>query len=219
MFINRAELKQKAKESLRGKWGVSVGIILIFTLIVLAVYLIGFISALGLNPILYSIIMAIIGIAWFIVSPAFMLGMSMVFLKISRGEDVAIKNLFDGFLNFWKAFGLSFMIGLFTFLWSLLLIVPGIIAGLRYSMAFFILADNPDIGIMDAIRLSKDMTYGYKGELFVLGLSFIGWAILASIPLYIGYLWLIPYMWVAYSNFYNKLNVDAETIPELQPVK
>lgn len=103
-----------------------------------------------------------------------------------------------------KAFGLVFMISLFTLLWSCLFIIPGIIAAFRYSQAIIIMAENPEIGIMEAIRQSKEMMVGHKMELFVLSLSFIGWSILASITV-IGVLWLEVYAETTYTNFYLNL--------------
>lgn len=98
----------------------------------------------------------------------------------------------------------------FTFLWSLLFIIPGIIASLSYSMVYFIALDNLELSALDVIRKSKEMMRGHKGEYFVLGLSFIGWGILGIFTLGILYLWLIPYMQVTMANFYNELK---ETTP------
>lgn len=103
------------------------------------------------------------------------------------------------------------LIGIFIFLWSLLLIIPGIIAAYRYSMAFYILNDNPKMGAMDALRESKKMMVGYKGKLFFLSLSFIGWTILSVLTLGIGFLWLIPYMNTTTANFYQNLKDASET--------
>ncbi len=83
--------------------------------------------------------------------------------------------------------------------------IPGIVAALSYSQAFYILAENPGIGALEAIRISKRMMYGYKGKLFLLYLSFIGWAILSALTLGIGYLWLIPYVSTTLANFYEEV--------------
>ena len=121
------------------------------------------------------------------------------------GAQFDLNTLFDGFKYIMKAFGLHFLTGLFIFLWSLLFIIPGIVAALRYSMAFHILADNPDIGVMEAIEKSKMMTQGYKLDIFIMYLSFMGWAILSAFTLGIGVLWLAPYISTSFANVYLAL--------------
>jgi len=101
---------------------------------------------------------------------------------------------------------------IFVLLWSLLLIVPGIIAAFRYSMSFYILADNPDMGIMEAINESKRMMRGNKWKFFCLNLSFIGWAILGVLTLGIGYLWLTPYIEVTMIAFYDIANGNLRSV-------
>jgi uncharacterized membrane protein len=126
-------------------------------------------------------------------------------IKISRSQPTVTSDIFSSFYMPLKVIGLSFMIGIFVMLWSLLLIIPGIVAAYRYRMAFFILYDNPDIGIMQCISQSKEMMKGHKAELFVLDLSFFGWALLGVLTLYILYIWLLPYIVVTQINFYDAL--------------
>ena len=83
-------------------------------------------------------------------------------------------------------------------------------------MAFFIKIDNPDIGAMDAIRQSKAMMHGHKGRLFVLGLSFIGWALLCIPTPVIGLLWLYPYFTSTIVNFYEDLKSQSVAQPQIQ---
>ena len=207
MGFTRAELKNDAKKALAGKWGLSVGVTLIYMLL----------SAIA------SLVPIIGPIAIFLCMPALIMGLTLFFLKISRNEDVGIETLFQWFPKLFKAFGLNFMIQLFIFLWSLLLIIPGIIANIRYSMAYYIMLDNPEIGIMDAIRESKRITNGRKMDIFILCLSFIGWALLATLTLGIGYLWLVPYMQTTYANLYNRLKdapaVDGVGVDNAVPVE
>ncbi|GHT57847.1 hypothetical protein FACS18945_2990 [Bacteroidia bacterium] len=89
--------------------------------------------------------------------------------------------------------------------WSLLLIIPGIIAAISYSMTFYIIADDPAISAMDAINKSKKMMYGYKMKYFCLSLRFLGWALLCILTLGIGFLWLMPYIQVTFAKFYDDL--------------
>jgi len=118
-----------------------------------------------------------------------------IFNTVKRAGAV-YGNLLDGFGLAGKLILLALVQGVFIFLWSLLFIIPGIIARYRYRMAKFLLLDHPDMGVMDCIRVSKQMMKGHKWECFVLELSFIGWALLAAIP-YIGYavmIWSTPYI-------------------------
>lgn len=117
-----------------------------------------------------------------VVSGALMVGLCSFFLAFFRRKDVNPANVFNGFENFGKALGLFLIYMLKIFAWSLLLIVPGIIAAIRYSQCFFILADDPSKGVMQCIEESKFHMFGNKGRYFYLGLTFIGWMILAQIP-------------------------------------
>jgi uncharacterized membrane protein len=95
----------------------------------------------------------------------------------------------------------------------LLLIIPGIIAAISYSMTFYILADDNSLTAMEAIDKSKAMMEGYKLKYFYLSLRFLGWALLAILTFGIGFLWLAPYMMVASAKFYDDIKntpVNAE---------
>ena len=122
------------------------------------------------------------GIYALLVTGAMDLGLTLFFLAMFRRQIVGIGDVFLGFERYGKALGLFLFQGLFILLWSLLFIVPGIIAAIRYSQAFFILADDPNKGIRQCMDESKMMMRGNKAKYFCLSLSFIGWGILASIP-------------------------------------
>ena len=115
-----------------------------------------------------------------------------------------------GYGNLLRNVGGMLLVGVFTFLWTLLLIIPGIIKSLAYSMTPFILKDYPELSANQAINLSMKMMEGRKFDLFYLYLSFIGWGILAIFTLGIGYLWLMPYMYTSTAAFYQ--NVKEEYI-------
>jgi len=117
-----------------------------------------------------------------LVSGAFTLGITLFFLALFRRQRVDAVDVFLGFEYFGKALGLLLFQSLFIFLWTLLFFVPGIIASIRYSQAFFILADDPTKGIRQCMNESKVMMKGNKSKYFCLTLSFIGWAILAALP-------------------------------------
>lgn len=123
------------------------------------------------------------GVYTFLVTGAFTLGITIFFINLFRAKSADPAQVFSGFEQFFKALGLFFMVGLFTFLWSLLFIIPGIIAAIRYSQAFFILADYPEKGIMECINESKWMMQGNKGKYFCLILSFIGWMLLTALAI------------------------------------
>ena len=122
------------------------------------------------------------GIYSLLVTGAMDLGLTLFFLAMFRRQIVGIGDVFLGFERYGKALGLFLFQGLFIVLWSLLFIVPGIIAAIRYSQAFFILADDPNKGIRQCMDESKMMMRGNKAKYFCMSLSFIGWGILASIP-------------------------------------
>lgn len=117
-----------------------------------------------------------------LVTGPFTLGLTIFFLALFRKHAVGVSDVFLGFERFGKALGLFLFQGLFILLWSMLLIVPGIIAGIRYSQAFYVLVDDPEKGIRECMNESKRMMRGNKAKCFCLTLSFIGWIILSGIP-------------------------------------
>lgn len=132
-------------------------------------------------------------------------------LLLVEGDNQITGNMFKiGYGNLLRNVGGMLLVGVFTFLWTLLLIIPGIIKSLAYSMTPFILKDYPELSANQAINLSMKMMEGRKFDLFYLYLSFIGWGILALFTLGIGYLWLMPYMYTSTAAFYQ--NVKEEYI-------
>lgn len=122
------------------------------------------------------------GLYVLLISGAMELGITLYFLATFRKHNVQLTDLFLGFERFGKALGLFLFRSLFVFLWTCLFIIPGIIASIRYSQAFFILADDPSKGIRQCMNESKSMMKGNKAKYFLLELSFIGWALLSTIP-------------------------------------
>ncbi len=151
-------------------------------------------------------LMFIIALVWSVVGASVTLGHNIYYIALIRREAVRVDMLFSRFRIWLKAWGLSLFTSLFIFLWSLLLVIPGIIASYRYAMAPYIMAQNPDMGIREAVDISKDMMNGNKGRLFILDLSFIGWSILAALTFGIGFLWLNPYMNAARASFYLEVS-------------
>jgi uncharacterized membrane protein len=196
MATPNRDLMSQARQSLRGKWGVAAIGTLVYALIM---------GGLNVIPVAGPI-------AWLIVGGPLMLGWILFILSISRGAEVRVGRLFDGFSSFGNALVAMLLVSVFTILWLLLLIVPGIIAALRYSMTFFILADNPTMDGLEAIRRSKAMTMGYKYKLFCLGLRFIGWALLGVLSLGIGFFWIAPYMQTSVAKFYDDIKGGAAAV-------
>ena len=129
-------------------------------------------------------------------------------LDSARNAESGFGTLFDAFGNFFRLLWLCILTGIFVFLWSLLLVVPGIIASYRYSMAIFIMLDDPDKSALQCIRESKEMTRGHKGQLFVLDLSFLGWVLLSMIPFVS--IFTTPYITIAHANCYRALSGRPE---------
>lgn len=200
--MSRVEIKERAKKQLGGS---------IFTENWLIMVLIVFIAD-ALSTAIAGIpaIGAIIAI---IVAGPLAYGKSYVFLKQSKdGQKADIGELFKGFQD--ELSGnilLGFMQALFIFLWMLLLIIPGIVKAYSYSMSFYIKNDNPEYTWKQCIDTSKKMMNGHKAELFVLDLSFIGWAIVGALCLGVGTLWVMAYKEAAYSQFYLELKGNTET--------
>ncbi|WP_124066395.1 DUF975 family protein [Clostridium sp. E02] len=143
---------------------------------------------------------------YFIVESILQYGFHVFCLKVAnRDASMSYGDIFSGVKYFFKVIGLAFMSGLFIALWTLLLIVPGIIATYRYSQIFFILAENPEKGILQCIRESKEMMVGHKWEYFVLEMSFILWHLLALVTCFLSYIYVYPYTMVTFANYYNRI--------------
>lgn len=198
--MNRKELKSMAKQQIKGK----IGILFLISL------LISIISGSVGSIINFVIPYAGSVIGTIIVTPAFALSLAKIYLMITKGTNPEVKDTFSGFEDFWSAFKVTFLVGLFTFLWSLLFVVPGIIKSISYSMSLYVLAENKEKPALECIKESKKMTQGHKGEIFVLALSFIGWIYLGILTLGFLYIWLIPYMQTTFVNAYNKLKPVKE---------
>ena len=188
-------LMQMAKESLKGKWGLAIGTIVVYFLIVVCIQEIPIVGA----------------IASLIIAGPFALGLAYFSLSISRNQEAKLEQIFQGFNNFGTALGAYLLMIGFILLWTLLLIIPGIIAAMSYSMTVYIIADDNSIGAMDAIDKSKKMMDGYKWKLFRLGLRFLGWSLLCILTLGIGFLWLMPYMQVSLAKFYDDVKANSLT--------
>ena len=159
-------------------------------------------------------IVLVLAVIQLLIGGAIELGLKRYNLDLlTRENPPAFATLFSRFCIWGRAFGLRFMIGLRIFLWSLLFVIPGIIASYRYALAPYLMAENPDMGVMEAISRSKELMDGNKWRLFCLHLSFIGWNLLCVLTLGIGYLWLLPYQNAAEAAFYLEVTGRADAMP------
>ncbi len=146
-----------------------------------------------------------IGLAALIIGGPMYVGLCYYLLIIARGQNSKFEDLFMGFKQFIRNMLGSLLVSIYVLLWSFLLIIPGIIKAFSYSMVFYIMADDPNISVDDAISLSRKIMDGNKMKLFELRISFIGWMLLGLFTFGLLYIWLIPYMQMAEVNFYEDL--------------
>jgi len=211
------ELIAAARRSLTGNWGMGMlGYVLytalwgsVFLLVISSIFFLVALDESINETNIIAIAKSITRVASHIISllaGAFAVGFCSYFLGIVQERQARLENLFTGFKRFFTAFGAYFLSTLFTVLWTLLFIIPGIIAVFRYAMVYFILADDDTCGSLEAITRSKEMMVGNKWKYFCLQLRFIGWSLLAIFfTLGIGYLWLIPYMQTSMTHFYEDI--------------
>ena len=151
-------------------------------------------------------ILIIVGLIQYVIGSFVSLGLIQYNLDLIDGKDVEFGQIFSKASMFGKAFWLRLRMGIFTFLWTLLFIIPGIIKSYAYSMSGFILAENPEMTAKEAMQVSEKMMVGNKWRLFCLQFSFIGWQILCILSLGIGSLWLTPYTNAATAAFYDEIS-------------
>lgn len=132
-------------------------------------------------------------------------GVAIVLLRVIRGEPFKFSDMFSGFNNFGTNCLAGILVGIFTFLWSLLFIIPGIVKTYSYSMTNYILAEHPEYTASGAIKESQRIMHGHKADLFVLRLSFIGWILLCVITFGLASIYVIPYISVAEAKFYDSI--------------
>lgn len=205
--MDTAKLKSKAKEQLKGRWGVAVG-----TVLVANIFLsrnISSISNVKENEeivFIFFIIASIIGLGLFLLAGTISAGLSRFLLDTATGsEEPRFVTLFSQFNIYGKTLGLYILVNLCVLVGMFLFIVPGIIVALMFSQVFFILAEDPSKSITQCIKESVDMMKGHKWELFWLQLTFIGWGLLTLITFGIAGLWVSPYKKLTEANFYLEL--------------
>ena len=233
-YQSRASLKKEVKSLFAGHWGKAVTLNIIPTLLsIIGVIIVGAVlmamiaifantdPSMAANE---SFSGQSSGSSFAGQIPSFILGLitlgiNFTFLDWLRSKDADFSSLKGAFSVFSKryflgAFLIRILASLFTFLWALLFIIPGIIKGYAYSQASYIfkdLTDNDpqaDVSFLDCITKSRELMNGHKFRFFVLQLSFLGWDILAGLSLGSGYFWLTPYKNATYMAFYKDLAGD-----------
>lgn len=180
-MIDRPGLKAEMKELLRGAQVSPAGFAAVYLLLDLLLTMVDSVANSG--GISYDNPLGIfVRILTFLLSAVLSVGFILYCIAVRRGQRSEYLTLFDGFSFVGKVIGLVLLETLFIFLWTCLFIIPGIIAVYRYKFAYFNLCENPELGCMDALELSKKQTMGYKGQLFTLELSYLGWWLAASLP-------------------------------------
>jgi uncharacterized membrane protein len=142
-----------------------------------------------------------------IIGGPLLLGVTYFFLALSRKQEAALSQIFDGLQRFVDALITYLLMALFIFLWSLLLIIPGIMAALSYALTFYLVAENPGLKGMEALQRSKTLMNGYRWKMFCLFLRFFGWFLLGALTMGIGFLWIMPYLQTAMARFYDDLRL------------
>lgn len=233
-MFERKKYKNFAKKQLSGRWGVPI-LVTLFVFVVSSIFSIpdilqlsrsGYFAAIWNNDSLAALdalnsaksTSFITSIVSMIISAILEVATIGVYIKMSRSpEPVAFSDFIEGFNNWARATLGALWQYLWVFLWTLLFIIPGIIKTIAYSQMYYIIAEYKDVSVTKAMRISIEITKGHKWDLFVMYLSFLGWAILAAFTLGILNLWLIPYMNMTYINAYHALMKEAIESGRIKP--
>ncbi|MBE6989811.1 MAG: DUF975 family protein [Ruminococcaceae bacterium] len=215
-MIERTRLKQEARDILRGAQVSPYGFTLLYMVITFVLSAVDFyITApatieriLSAYPELEGtlVVPAFLmhapfspGISFFIrilsalISLVLAAGLALYHLGIRQGREMSFSTLFEGFSFAGRVILLSLLQYIFIYLWSFLFFIPGIIAAYRYRFALYDLLEVPDLSPLEAIRMSKAQTSGFKLDLFVLDLSFLGWFLLGALTMGLADIWVGPY--------------------------
>lgn len=211
-----SELRAQARERLEGQWGTFVLMTFLMLVIQTILQIPGYIGSLLeiLSPenVLASLSFSNISNILSLLALPLSWGLTVSLLRNHREESVDLENLFDGFRGgrYTRVFCALFLVNLFTFLWTLLLIIPGIMKAFSYALTPYIIMDEPELTARQAITRSCEIMQGRRWKLFCLSLSFIGWGILCILTFGIGILWLVPYMNASVAAFYEDARAEYE---------
>ena len=222
-MFRRAEFKKAAKARLKGRWKIPVLSTLLLLLIVNV-----FVIAMGMifpdkirmnmsagagsfnygihadtAPAIYSVFVCLVATVFYFAQ------LILLEKMFKSAEPVFFEDFTDALGQWFRAVRAMVWKMLWIWLWSLLFVIPGIIKRYSYSMMFFVMAEHPNLGVVKAMNISKELTRGYKGELFMTDLSFILYFILGVLSMGIGFLWIVPYYQATYTCIYHELKEIA----------
>ncbi|MCI5829426.1 MAG: DUF975 family protein [Treponema sp.] len=206
MFDLRS-FKSAALNQLKGRWKVPC----IATLILIAVFAV----IEGSSALTYGTIGGIL--STFVYGSSAIAFTNIFILLYLSNDKITFSDFVNGFSDFLKGFLGMLWMSLWIFLWSLLFVIPGFIKAFAYSQIFFILSDNPKIGVIKAMNISKVITQGHKADIFCLAFSFIGWYFLGIITGGVLFVWIIPYEMATFTNAYYYLKQEAIRTGKLTP--
>lgn len=224
-----SEYRLRARQNLTGNWGISIAVALVASLLgvnssfsidldvedLQALVQVPWLTRLLVIYLAYASVSSIVA---FVIGGPVELGKCSFFLAQHDGEKPRFSTLFVHFSNnFGGGFALRLLSGLFTALWSLLFVIPGIVKAYSYSMAPYIMSEHPEWGASECITKSRELMYGHKFDLFLLDLSFLGWRLLCLLTLGIGSIFLNPYVSASYAAFYRDIS-GQQNVPDPQNV-
>ena len=198
-MISRSELKRGAKSQLANYWGVSIGITIVC---ILVSYIPELLSYIDPESATIAILIPIISL---VITGPLGIGQSRFFINLANRENPKFSDLWFGFNNILRGIGVTLLVGIAVCIGTILFIIPGIIVSFMYSQVYYIMAENPDISVLDCLRESARIMKGHKMELFILELSFLGWIILTAFTCGIAGLYVLPYYSATLANFYLEI--------------
>ena len=220
-MFDRRQCKAVAKDLMRANWGPSVVVGLIVTFLAAGTGFFVNVDSQGWGKLIPADLWAAVSFILPAVSVANALYVIFVgnvisvggggwFLRSAKGEKPSIARAFDGFRIYGSAVTTSLLAAVFTFLWALLFIIPGIVKSYSYSMAKYIIYENPSLSARQALDLSQKITKGRKWDLFVLDLSWLGWALLSVLTLgVLDILYVAPYVHQTEAAVYNTMKYNS----------
>ncbi|PGL72037.1 DUF975 family protein [Bacillus sp. AFS055030] len=219
-----SSIKKTAKNRLSGNWGKAILTLVFYGVLQGLIYMLlngpvnqhytgSIFLDLDQQDLIPGGVQTVIEIVNAIINTLLGYGLLVYFIKLIRDEEKSISDIFFYFKSghqFIRGILVGFLVTLFTVLWTILLIIPGIIKALAYSQVGYILKDNPDLNALDAITLSRRMMDGYKWKFFLLGLSFIGWGLLVVITFGLALFYVAPYFYTSQAQFYEEVKEAYE---------
>lgn len=204
-----SELRQESLDFMKGNWKPAVVVTLVYLLVVYAGTFVAALVGKGVGEPVGGAVQEILSllVAILVIYPM-TFSLVKLFLGFVRGEQqLHAGGVFSTFNTpyYGKSIGLYLLTMIFTFLWTLLLIVPGIIKSLSYALAPYILAENPELTANEAINRSMEMMNGHKMDLFLMVLGYTGFALLSLLALGIPLLWIYPYYQAVFAKFYEEV--------------